>query len=117
MDASKKIFDLERVRAIALGDEDFVKVLLGAYIEGLNESLKKMEIAIIDGDPKILATEAHKLKPTFGTLNNTEMEKVAFEIEVKAKNGESIDVLKPKFEELKNFIPVLVEHLEEELND
>ena len=51
-----------------MGDEDFVKEMIGLYVEQAKEQISLLKTLCIDGDSKAWVEASHALKGTAGTV-------------------------------------------------
>lgn len=58
-----KHYDLEKVREIAGGDQDFVGVIVSTFLEEIPPDLESMQDAIANNNHKMAYQFAHKMKP------------------------------------------------------
>jgi PAS domain S-box-containing protein len=61
--------DLEKALERAMGDKDFLKMLLGGFIQELPEQIESLKAAIVDTDTVALIKQAHKLKGAAANLS------------------------------------------------
>ena len=54
--------DLENALERAMGDKDFLKMLLGGFIQELPDQIESLKVAVAGTDTVTLAEQAHKLK-------------------------------------------------------
>ena len=62
------IIDLTNLTANSMGDEDFVKEMIGLYVEQAKEQISLLKTLCIDGDSKAWVEASHALKGTAGTV-------------------------------------------------
>lgn len=56
-------YNLEKVREIAGGDEDFVSVIVATFLQEIPPDLESMQSAIANNNHKMAYQFAHKMKP------------------------------------------------------
>lgn len=56
-------YNLDSVREMAGGDDDFVKVVVQTFLEEIPPDLEGMNQAVADDDPSQAYQYAHKMKP------------------------------------------------------
>lgn len=71
-------YNLEKVRDIAGGDEDFVGIIVATFLEEIPPDLEGMQSAIENSNHKMAYQFAHKMKP------NLEMFGVDLQSQIKA---------------------------------
>ena len=64
-----RLYDLESVRELAGGDEDFVQVLVQTFLEEIPPDVDSMQQAIQNGNNKMAYQFAHKMKPNLQLFN------------------------------------------------
>lgn len=58
-----KHYNLEKVREIAGGDEDFVGVIVSTFLQEIPPDLESMQSAVANNNHKMAYQFAHKMKP------------------------------------------------------
>ena len=61
--------DLENALERAMGDKDFLKMLLGGFIQELPDQIESLKVAVAGTDTVTLAEQAHKLKGAAANLS------------------------------------------------
>lgn len=61
--------DLENALERAMGDKDFLKMLLGGFVQELPDQIESLKVAVAGTDTVALAEEAHKLKGAAANLS------------------------------------------------
>ena len=61
--------DLENALERAMGDKDFLKMLLGGFIQELPDQIESLKVAVAGKDTVALAEQAHKLKGAAANLS------------------------------------------------
>jgi len=61
--------DLENALERAMGDKDFLKMLLGEFVQGLPDQIESLKVAVAGTDTVALAEQAHKLKGAAANLS------------------------------------------------
>ncbi|WP_298326393.1 Hpt domain-containing protein [uncultured Dokdonia sp.] len=56
-------YNLEKVREIAGGDEDFVGIIVATFLQEIPPDLESMQSAIANNNHKMAYQFAHKMKP------------------------------------------------------
>jgi CheY-like chemotaxis protein len=75
--------DLENALERAMGDKDFLKMLLGGFIQELPDQIESLKVAVAGKDTAALTEQAHKLKGAAVNL-------CAYEVSSAAKSLEEI---------------------------
>ena len=58
-----KNYNLDSVREMAGGDEDFLKIIVQTFLEEIPPDVRSMNEAIDNGNPSLAYQFAHKMKP------------------------------------------------------
>ncbi len=61
--------DLEKALERAMGDKDFLKMLLGGFIQELPDQIESLKVAVAGTDTVALTEQAHKLKGAAANLS------------------------------------------------
>ena len=61
--------DFEKALERAMGDKDFLKMLLGGFIQELPDQIESLKVAVADTDTVALTEQAHKLKGSAANLS------------------------------------------------
>jgi two-component system sensor histidine kinase/response regulator len=61
--------DLEKALERAMGDKDFLKMLIGGFIQELPDQIESLKIAVAGTDTVTLTEQAHKLKGAAANLS------------------------------------------------
>ena len=61
--------DLEKALERAMGDKDFLKMLLGGFIQELPDQIESLKVAVAGTDKVALTEQAHKLKGAAANLS------------------------------------------------
>ena len=61
--------DLEKALERAMGDKDFLKMLLGGFVQELPDQIESLKIAVAGTDAVALTEQAHKLKGAAANLS------------------------------------------------
>lgn len=77
------------------------------YFEFLPQAINELENAVIDGDAKVVASIAHKIKGASANLRVEEIAQISLELETAAKKEKGYDT----YSELVNKLKLSLEHL------
>ncbi len=58
-----KMYNLQKVKEISGGDEDFVKVIVETFLQEIPPDMQSMKLAIKNDNHKMAYQFAHKMKP------------------------------------------------------
>lgn len=98
------IYSLDKIKAMAEGDEDFILSIIGVFLEEVPQDLADLESAITEGDIENSYKLAHKLKPNMDILGMEQARVMALEIETIGKDQGSIEEIRARFPSLKQDI-------------
>ena len=98
------IYNLDKIKAMAEGDEDFILSIIGVFLEEVPQDLADLESAITEGDIENSYKLAHKLKPNMDILGMEQARVMALEIETIGKDQGSIEEIRARFPSLKQDI-------------
>lgn len=88
--------DVERALRESGIPKDLYLELIGDFVIQLQESIKKLEVALGDGDFKGIADIAHFLKSSAGTLATEEVMNILNDIEIAAEENKQKDIFEEK---------------------
>lgn len=74
--------DLERIRTICMGDDEFMQELIGIYLDDAPTQLKKLREAVAAADPGRTSSVAHRLKGASGNLGAERLAELCHRLEV-----------------------------------
>ena len=83
-------YNLDSVKEMAGGDQDFVKVVVQTFLEEIPPDLTYMNEAIAEDNPRSAYQYAHKMKPNFQMFGLELMPQIKV-IEEWSKSGKSKD--------------------------
>ena len=63
-----KLYDLSLIEAMGKKDFDFVREVVGMFLESIPVDIKQLNEAFVNKDAKLFGHVAHKLKSTIDTL-------------------------------------------------
>lgn len=86
--------NLEKLIESTGGNEDRIKLYLETYVEGVNEQLPNLTMAIEKSDYPNIRTIMHSLKPLFTILGFDEIWQKANEIETNVDLNQQIESIK-----------------------
>lgn len=81
------VVDFEAVRANTLGDDEFERRLLCAFLDDNEQRLEQARVALAAGAQEELHREAHSLKGAASTLGARPLASAARELEAAAAEG------------------------------
>lgn len=104
--------DLEKALERAMGDKDFLKMLLGGFVQELPEQIESLKFAIADTDTVALVEQAHKLKGAAANLSAYGVSSAAKSLE-EIGRSQNMDKANQKLEVLLNESKRLSEYIEQ----
>lgn len=110
------IYNLEKIREMADGDEEFIKSVITVFLEEVPQDLKDLEIAIDKKDYDTVYKLAHKIKPNVDLLGMEQTRATALEIETLGKSPDNSEVIKEKFPLLKKDVYQVISELKKDFN-
>lgn len=95
MEQSQALYDLQSIRELADGDEDFIETMVEMFKEESGKMLDEMRSALSEANIDQVGKVAHKLKPTIDQFGISSLQDEVREIEKYDRQG-SIEALKEK---------------------
>lgn len=103
--------NINRIREIANGSEEFIQLLLMKFPPLLQQSIDELKSAIPKKNNEELISIIHKLKPNLELIEAYEAHNLSIELIEKLKNNDGIELF--FFEILNQFIYSLEQTIEE----
>jgi PAS domain S-box-containing protein len=103
--------DLEDALERAMGDKDFLKMLLGGFVQGLPDQIESLKVAVAGTDTVALAEQAHKLKGAAANLSAYGVSSAAKSLE-EIGRSQNMDEANQVLEVLLNESKRLTEYIE-----
>jgi len=103
--------DLEKALERAMGDKDFLKMLLGGFIQELPDQIESLKVAVADTDMAAMMEQAHKLKGAAANLSAYGVSSAAKSLE-EIGRSQNIDEANQIMEVLLNESKRLTEYIE-----
>jgi PAS domain S-box-containing protein len=103
--------DLEDALERAMGDKDFLKMLLGEFVQGLPDQIESLKVAVAGTDTVALAEQAHKLKGAAANLSAYGVSSAAKSLE-EIGRSQNMDEANQVLEVLLNESKRLTEYIE-----
>jgi PAS domain S-box-containing protein len=103
--------DLENALERAMGDKDFLKMLLGEFVQGLPDQIESLKVAVAGTDTVALAEQAHKLKGAAANLSAYGVSSAAKSLE-EIGRSQNMDEANQVLEVLLNESKRLTEYIE-----
>lgn len=109
----EKLYDLSEIEALAMGDEGFVKVLLAANVESIEEGITDMSEKMAANNFDGAGQAAHKIKPLLAMLKADEIHQPIVDIEYFSRRELNPDKVVEAYGIFKSKAPILVAQLKE----
>lgn len=78
-------YDLSQLFELSRGDEEFVKNMIGIFLEHTPPALEEMTKGLVDHDFTTVAKVAHRIKPSVESMGISQLDGVARDIELLAR--------------------------------
>jgi HPt (histidine-containing phosphotransfer) domain-containing protein len=112
---SEKLYNLDMVKEMAGGSQEFVNQLIQLFLDSVPESMELINTHYNNGDFEAMGKEAHKLKSTIRTIEVPSMVNQVMAIERIGKTGENLASLPGLLQEFNEVMPKVVDQMKEEL--
>lgn len=111
----EKLYDLSEFEALAMGDEGFIKELLAANVESIEEGITEINAKMSSGDFDGAGQAAHKIKPLLDMLKAGEVHQSIVDIEYFSRKEINPEKLHAAYSIFKSKAPILLGQLKERL--
>lgn len=89
----EKSFDLNELKAVSNGDEQFVAEMIGVFIKLIQGGIEEMEIAVKEKNHKVIADCIHKIAPPCRHMGTNKLLNIITRIRESMENSElAIDI-------------------------
>lgn len=95
-----KIYDLSQLEELAGGDQDFVKSMVGTFLEHTPGQLEELKKARQDGDLAQLGKLAHKIKPNIDMFGLSSISDAIRDLEQMGKNEDDSPEIDAKIKQV-----------------
>lgn len=113
--AMDKLYDLSELETLAMGDTDFLKELLAANVESIENGTELIKKSYAAGDYDTMGKEAHKIKPLLVMLQAGRVHQPIVDIEYFSRKEFNPEKVKEAYEIFEPLAPVLLQQLKAEL--
>ncbi|KPM31596.1 Hpt domain protein [Croceitalea dokdonensis DOKDO 023] len=110
------IYNLDKIKEMAEGDEDFIVSVVSVFLEEVPEDLKSLEEAIAAKDYDQAYKMAHKIKPNVDLLGMEQTRANALEIETLGKSKGNFKEIEVRFPLLKTDIQQVISELRKDFS-
>lgn len=108
-------YNLESVREMAGGDEDFVKVVVQTFLEEIPPDLQSMNEALMENNPGLSYQYAHKMKPNLQMFGLELMPQIRI-IEEWSKSSKSFEEVETAAAVITGKVRTAVEELKQDFD-
>jgi HPt (histidine-containing phosphotransfer) domain-containing protein len=105
------IYNLDKIREMAEGDEEFIQSVITVFLEEVPEDLGGLETAVGSGDYGQIYKLSHKIKPNVDLLGMEDTRALALEMETMGKNEENLDGIRERFPRFKQDVQQVISEL------
>lgn len=105
------IYNLDKIREMAEGDEEFIQSVITVFLEEVPEDLGGLETAVGSGDYGQIYKLSHKIKPNVDLLGMEDTRALALEMETMGKNEENLDGIRERFPRFKKDVEQVISEL------
>ena len=101
---SDKLYDLQQLRDLAAGSEDFVQSMIETFLEHTPGQLDEMLAAYDSGDLQSVGSIAHKIKPNIDLFKIDNITADIRVVEEKGKAGINDESLKSSLDNVRDIL-------------
>ncbi|RDI06715.1 Hpt domain-containing protein [Flavobacterium sp. AG291] len=83
-----KVYSLEYLETITVGNHDFMIDLLQTFMTSVNEKMKELKTAVEESDYKTVGAIAHNIKPSFEMLENEKAKNICNKLTYEAETSD-----------------------------
>ncbi|UOB16977.1 Hpt domain-containing protein [Abyssalbus ytuae] len=105
-------YTLDKVKELADGDEDFVKSVIGVFIQEVPQDVKKLKESIEEQDFLKIYQSAHKIKSNVDLFGMDEAKELILKTEAEAQGNKCIFQVESYFSQLEEIINLTIIELE-----
>lgn len=107
--------DLEMLNELAEGDNEYKATIINMFLEGMPETIQKMETNLADKDWENMYKSAHYAKSSLSVVKVPVMYELAHGMEIKAKQQHQLEEIAPALKLFKEYFAAVSIHLKNEL--
>lgn len=107
--------DLEMLNELAEGDNEYKATIINMFLEGMPESIQKMETNLADKDWENMYKSAHYAKSSLSVVKIPVMYDLAHGMEIKAKQQQQLEEIAPALKLFKEYFASASIYLKNEL--
>lgn len=98
------ITNLDYLNELSDGSEEFIKDIVGTFVEETPENLERIQQALLIGDYATIGIVAHKIKPSMTFFGIAELEDDIKELEQNANTLQNLDQIPAQVEKLNRIL-------------
>ncbi|MFN4123198.1 MAG: Hpt domain-containing protein [Flavobacteriales bacterium] len=114
--SDSKLYNLDMVKKISNGNNDFVKKMINIFIETTPPEIEIIKNCLASGDYNQLGATAHKIKPSIDTMGIQDLMQDIRAIEKFGKETTNIEELPALVDKLETTLNTVFHQLKDELN-
>ncbi len=111
----EKLYDLSEFEALAMGDEGFIKELLAANVESIEEGIGDISKGMGSGDLDAAGKAAHKIKPLLAMLKAGDVHQSVVDLEYYTRKELNPEKAQAAYSVFESKAPVLLGQLKDQL--
>ena len=108
-------YDLTMLRRLSGGDQEFIKKILGVFIETMPSLLVQLDLACKEEDWDTISRLAHQMKPSIDTFGIVRARHAVRVIETNASTGNNLCAVPENFRQLRDVVSICVNEFRHEL--
>ena len=105
-------YNLDKVKELADGDEDFVNSVIGVFVAETPDDVNNLRESIDSVNFEMIYQNAHKIKSNVAFFSMDLAKEIVLKIEAEAKGSKNIESIKLLFAELEDIINITIIELE-----
>ena len=109
----EKLYDLSEFEALAMGDQDFIKELLAANVESIEEGIQVIAQKVGEGDLDGAGQAAHKIKPLLAMLKAGDVHQACVDFEYYSRKEYNPEMVQQAYAVFGPKAPILLQQLKE----
>ena len=110
------IYNLDKIKEMAEGDDEFVISVISVFLEEVPLDLHGLEQAITASHYEQVYKLAHKIKPNVDLLGMEQTRAIALELETLGKNESNMALIRDRFPLLKRDVEQVVSELRKDFD-
>lgn len=107
----EKLYDLKQLQEIAAGSEEFIKKMVGMFLELTPQLTERVVNGVKLQDWDEVKSASHKMKPSIDMMGIGALYDTVRNIESSAKNRENLESIPDEVEKLSSVLELVYEQL------